>query len=277
MTVQELQERLIDFVLNHPENAIQASYALRPELIGTPFYDAPLLGCAASEDPLFLKIQQDPVILGPMFRLPEQWLPGAKSVLSFFLPYTKEIRDSNRDGLEAPSDQWLHGRIEGQEFLLQASRQLAKWLQEAGYDTIIPAEDPAFCTDRNPNRQALGRPVFTSSWSERHVAFTAGLGTFSLTKHIITEKGVCGRFGSVITTAPLTPTPRPYTDPYEYCTNCGACTHRCPANAISIEEGKNILTCAEFMDINKATYAPRFGCGKCQLAVPCTTRIPRRS
>lgn len=276
MTVQELHEKLSDFVSNHPENAIQASYALSPELVGTPFYDGPLLACADAADPLFRQIQQDPVILGPMFRLPEQWLPGAKSVLSLFLPYSKEIRDSNRDRLETPSNQWLHGRIEGQDFLLLVCRQLAQWLREEGYETMIPAEDPAFRKERDPKRQALGQPVFASNWSERHVAFTAGLGTFSLSKHIITQKGVCGRFGSVITTAPIAPTPRAYTEPYEYCTNCGACVHRCPAHAISVETGKNILTCAEYMDINKATYAPRFGCGKCQLAVPCSTGIPRK-
>ena len=275
MTLQAITEKLAQLVTEHPDNAIQASYALNPTLVGMPFYDAPLLGCAAAEDPLFLQFQTDPVIIGPMFRLPEQWLPGAKSVISFFLPFTEEIRNSNLDNLREPSESWLHGRAEGQDFLMEVCEQLAHWLREEGYEAVIPAGHPDFRTNRDPDRLTLGQPMFTSSWSERHVAFAAGLGTFSLTKHLITEKGVCGRFGSVITTAQFTPTIRQYTEPYEYCTFCGACTRRCPVNAIHVDTGKDMVTCASFMDINKATYAPRHGCGKCQLDLPCTTRIPK--
>ena len=276
MTLQTMAERMTQFVTENPNNAIQASYSLDPCLVGTPYFEAPLIGCACADDPLFRQFQSDPVIIGPMFRLPEEWLPGAKSVISFFLPFTEEIRNSNFDNLEEPSEAWLHGRAEGQNFLMEVCHQLVQWLGEEGYESVIPAGHPDFRTNRDPNRLALGQPMFTSNWSERHVAFAAGLGTFSLTKHIITEKGVCGRFGSVITTAPLTPTIRPYSDPYEYCTFCGACTRRCPVNAIHVDTGKDMVTCATFMDKNKATYTPRHGCGKCQLKLPCTTRRPRK-
>ena len=74
---------------------------------------------------------------------------------------------------------------------------------------------------------------FTSSWSERHVAFVCGLGTFGLSKGLITEKGICGRFGSVVTTAELPRTERPYTGIYEYCIQCRACARNCPVGAIS--------------------------------------------
>ena len=274
MTLQTMTEQLAQFVTRNQNNAIQASYALDPHLAGTPYFEAPLLGCASADDPLFLQFQTDPLIIGNMFRLPEQWLPGAKSVISFFLPFTEEIRNSNWDNLGEPSEAWLHGRAEGQNFLMEVCHQIVHWLSEEGYEAVIPAGHPDFCTSRDPERFALGQPMFTSNWSERHVAFVAGLGTFSLTKHIITEKGVCGRFGSVITTAPITPTVRPYTDPYEYCTFCGACTRRCPVNAIHVDTGKDMIACATFMDKNKATYKPRHGCGKCQLKLPCTTRRP---
>ena len=276
MTLQEITEKLAKFVAEHPNNAIQPSYALDPNLVGMPYYEGPLMGCDAADDPLFLQFQTDPVIIGPMFRLPEQWLPGAKSVISFFLPFTKEIRLSNQDNLEEPSEAWLHGRAEGQNFLIKVCEQLAQWLREEGYEAVVPAGHPDFKTNRDPERWAVGQPLFTSTWSERHVAFAAGLGTFSLTKHLITEKGVCGRFGSVITTAPIAPTPRAYSEPYEYCTFCGACTRRCPVIAIRVDTGKDMLACAAFMDKNKATYAPRHGCGKCQLELPCTTRRPKR-
>ena len=276
MTLQTLTDNLIRFVAESPENAIGASYALDPALVGMPYFDAPLVGCAAAEDPIFSQFQSDPAIIGPMFRLPEQWLPGAKSVISFFMPFTEAIRQTNQDDLSRPSDAWLHGRAEGQDFLMAACQQVAAWLQAEGYDSVIPAGHPDFCSNRDPQRLALGYPMFTSNWSERHVAFAAGLGTFSLTKHLITEKGVCGRFGSVITTAPLTPTPRPYTEPYEYCTFCGACTRRCPVNALNVQTGKDMVACSEFAYKQRERFAPRHGCGKCQLALPCTTKIPAK-
>ncbi|MBQ7778049.1 MAG: 4Fe-4S binding protein [Oscillibacter sp.] len=275
MTLQGLKEKLMRSVLKDPENTIRAAYALRPELAGTPYYEAPMLGCAAADDPLFAQFKADPNIYGSALRLPEEWLPDAKCVISVFLPFAEEVRRSNTPDLEEPSDQWLHGRIEGQAFLEEICRRIAGWLEAEGYQAVIPAIHEDFCIRRDPARKELGQPVFASNWSERHAAFAAGLGTFGLSKHIITEKGVCGRFGSVITDAPLEVTPRPYTEPYEYCTFCGACIRRCPVNAI-FPEGKDVELCSDYVDDTCRRHAPRFGCGKCQLAVPCTTRIPAR-
>lgn len=277
MTLQEVRKVLEQWVAEDPGNAIDRAYALRPELAGIPYFDAPLLGCAAADDPLFVQFQTDPVIYGPVFRLPEEWLPGAQSVLSFFLPYSKPIRDSNRADWDAPSDAWLHGRIEGQALLMKLCNQLAELLQDAGYQAVIPAGHPDLQLVFDPERLERGEPVYVSNWSERHVAYAAGLGTFGLSANIITEKGVCGRFGSVITNAPLSPTPRPYTQPYEYCTFCGACGKHCPADAIAVKPGKDMLACKVFVEGTMKTYAPRYGCGKCQLAVPCETGIPKKT
>jgi len=275
MTVLELSQKLADFVSEHKENHIQSDYALQPEYVGTPIFEAPLMGCAAADDPLFAHMKQRKDIYGPTLRLPEEWLPGAVSVVSFFLPFSRAIRDSNRDDLSRPSDLWLHGRIEGQAFLDRAAVYLAELLREAGGAVVVPAGDPAFSVIRDPARAERGEPPYVSNWSERHAAFTAGLGTFSLSKHLITQKGVCGRFGSVITDLPLPVTPRPYTDPYEYCTFCGACRKRCVVNAIGPQEKDNRI-CSDFQHGIRERFAPRYGCGKCQIAVPCSTRIPRK-
>ena len=273
MTLSELERRLGAFVAEDPGNYVEESYALRPEYVGTPIYEAPLMGCAAADDPLFQYMKESPAVYGPQLRLPEEWLSGAVSVVSFFLPFSKAIRDSNRDDLSRPSDLWLHGRMEGQAFLDRATMHLAELLREAGGRVVIPALDPAFSVIRDPARMDRGEPPFVSNWSERHVAFTAGLGTFSLSKHLITEKGVSGRFGSLITDLPLTVTPRPYTDPYEYCTFCGACRKRCDVGAIGPLEKDNRI-CSAFQHQVRDRFAPRHGCGKCQLSVPCETRRP---
>ena len=107
------------------------------------------------------------------------------------------------------------------------------------------------------------------------MAFVCGMGTFGLSKGLITERGVAGRFGSVIVDAPLEVTPRPYTDIYEYCTKCGACM-RCPAGAITLEEGKSHEKCSAYVHTLRVKYAPRFGCGKCQVKVPCERGIPKK-
>jgi epoxyqueuosine reductase len=91
-----------------------------------------------------------------------------------------------------------------------------------------------------------------SNWSERHVAFVAGLGTFGLHRALITAKGTTVRIGSVITTLVLSPTPRPYTRYDEYCPfltrgTCGACMKRCPPAAIT-ERGKNNNACGDYID-----------------------------
>lgn len=277
MTLQEFRERFMLFVTEHPENTIQARYALRPELAGTPYFDAPLVGCAAADDPLFTLYKTDPKVLGPLFRTPKEWMPESVSVLTFFFPYTQEIRDSNRPDPVVPSDEWLHARVEGHKFMMSACREAAEWLRNEGYRAIVPVDSPDFETSRKPERLALGEPAYTSSWSERHAAYAAGLGTFGLSKHIITEKGVCGRICSIITDAPLEVTPRPYTDPYEYCTFCGACGVRCPVNSIDVEKGKDVITCSLFSKKSKELYKPRSGCGKCQQNVPCESGIPGRN
>ena len=106
----------------------------------------------------------------------------------------------------------------------------------------------------------------------------AGLGTFGLSVHLITAKGVSGRIGSIITDAEIEPTPRLYGDDvYAYCISCGACAAMCPVDALDLKTGKDFQTCWEYLEETKIRFKPRYGCGKCQLTVPCEKGIPVRS
>ncbi len=58
-------------------------------------YDAPLIGYAAADDALF-DSYTDAGIIGPVFLSPLQWLPGAKTIISYFMPFAREISESNR-------------------------------------------------------------------------------------------------------------------------------------------------------------------------------------
>lgn len=220
------------------------------------------IGVADSQDPLFMKLKEQDVI-GSHHMTPKEWFSEAVAVISFFLSFTEEVRESNHIARE-PSRKWLFGRIEG-EIMNKGVRQfVADQVEKDGGKALIPTMDQRFSVI---NRR--------SNWSERHVAYIAGLGTFGLSKSFISEKGSAGRIGSVIVNLPYPVTKRRYTDIYQNCNQCGRCIVRCPAQAID-EEGKKHEPCSLFLDETKVKYAPRYGCGKCQTAVPCEYKIPTK-
>ena len=94
------------------------------------------------------------------------------------------------------------------------------------------------------------------------------------------------RTGSVVARIALPPTPRPYADHRAYCLyfaqgTCGKCIDRCPARAIT-EAGHDKEKCRQHLgrsrEYVKATYKfEGYGCGLCQVGVPCEAGIPVRS
>lgn len=260
-----------EIFLDGPANFVHARDALRPELAGMRIYEYPLFGAASALDPLFEELRR-PGVLHPEAMLPARWVEGAKSVISFFLPFTERIVSSNIGG-EAPSDEWLHGRIEGQIALCALGELLKAALEKEGFAAAFPAADPRF---------RMIEP-YASNWSERHAAYICGLGTFGMSKGLITERGTAGRFGSLITDAEIPPTPRKYAGPFDNCTACGGCQALCPAKAIDKSRGmafaKDQKLCGAY--VNKTRRPPhgpdarvRYGCGKCQAGVPCSRGLP---
>lgn len=273
-TREEILSALTRLMQTCPGNVVDLPAEQRTVTI----FETPLAGSAAADDPIFLKYKL-PEVIGPEWMSPEEWLPGARSVVSFFFPFTDEIRSSERAVLtDETSEAWLYARIEGQAFLESLMEKLAAVLTDAGLQVCVPMLDPRFGTIRNvvPREDVEDLKVI-SAWSERHAAFACGLGTFGMSRGIITEKGMAGRFASLITDAGIPPKERPYTGIYEYCIRCGACSRRCPVNAIPEGEIKNNLKCSGRMDDSKKRYAPRYGCGKCQTCVPCEFRNPSRA
>lgn len=275
MDMGRLHSAACDFVRHTALNRVRAEDAMREDLVGLPLFEQPLLAVGAACDPLFAALRQENVVHSDTW-LPQQWNSHAVSVVSFFLPFTEDVRKPNRQANAVPSDTWLHGRMEGQDLVEALGRHLCVLLEGAGHSAVFPTTDSRFGMVA-PRR---------SNWSERHVAYICGLGTFGMCKGIITAKGMAGRLGSLLTSCPLPTTPRPYTDIYEYCSRCGLCAQRCPAGAIdaarSMHEAKAHAPCASFLDEVRAwpprgaSARVRYGCGKCQVGVPCEARIPRR-
>ena len=304
LTKSDLLLAATRFLDKSPANYLDKDVALRPDLAGMRIYDAPLMGVAAAGDPLWVQMQAIEAV-GPRFMLPEAWLPGALSVISFFLPFTAAVVEANRkEPLEIPPE-WLHGRIEGQQALNAMIAGVLQLLEGAGYAGLAPSVDERFSSglkeivqvqgqSQSPGQDTAGQsgaaqdssgqdntgqsgaahPGYTSAWSERHVAYVCGLGTFGLSRCLITARGAAGRIGSIVTTMALEADVRPYDRYDQYCTYCGACAPRCPSHAIDLQKGKDMAACAAFQQACMKKYTPRYGCGKCSVGVPCTTGIP---
>lgn len=276
MNKEDLVKMALDFTTNAEENYISSQEALSEKLIGMQMFEAPLCAVGSASDAMFSRLKEADAV-GAHFLLPSEWLTGARSVITFFFPFTEAVRTSNDQNKKWPSDEWLHSRIEGQVFINHFILALQKKLLADGYESVIPSLDSRFWAKTEYN-EATAHPEasFTSNWSERHVGFVCGLGTFGLSQGLITEKGIAGRLVSIITQLELPADSRKYTDRYEYCIRCGACIRKCPADAISLETGKSHPLCSAFLHGTQKKYAPRYGCGKCQCAVPCDKKIPAR-
>jgi epoxyqueuosine reductase QueG len=254
-------------------NFIGKDTALRADLAGMRIFEEPLAGFAESGDSYFTRLK-NPEIIGSHFIMPGEWLPGAKTVISLFLPFTDQVKRANRVNMDWPADEWLHARVEGQAFIAEFCQYMRERITGEGFRCVVPLLDERFATGNPEIKDKTRQGYYTSNWSERHAAYGCGLGTFGLSRGLITRKGIAGRYASLITDAPFEPSPRGYTGIYDYCIRCGACARNCPAGAISPEGGKNHPPCSEFVNLTMKKHHPRYGCGKCQVNVPCESRIP---
>ncbi len=254
-------------------------------------FDEPLVKFADGGDSIFAEYK---TIIAPTHLTPREALakayskspedmPARLSVVSWILPITDKTRKSNRSETLTPSRLWSHTRWYGEQFNDAMREHVVELLSEVGYLAVAPAIQPYFKTETNEK----GR---YSNWSERHIAYAAGHGTFSLSDGFITERGVAHRCGSVVTDLMLPASPRTVKNPYSNCLfyvdgSCKACIARCPAGAIT-EEGHDKIKCQAYMHSISIGYSPRareydddvsvYGCGLCQVKVPCEYRIPAK-
>jgi len=269
-----------NFIEQSPENTLQNPAADRA-------FDSPLVGFAGGDDPIF-EAYKDHV--GPFHWTPleifSQSFPGLTvtagelTVISWVLPQTKETKADNRKESFYPAERWARARIFGEEVNVKLRKLVVAALAEKGFEAVAPQLAPQW--DRKKSEQF----VYASTWSERHAAYAAGLGTFGLCDGLITPVGKAMRVGSVVARISIPPTTRPYSDHHAYCLFftqgiCGKCIPRCPVGALS-EAGHDKLKCRVHVrptseDYVKANFGfDGYGCGLCQTGVPCESKIPTK-
>jgi epoxyqueuosine reductase QueG len=195
-----------------------------------------------------------------------------------------------------PPDIYMLARNLGEPFLSDLHARMVRFFSELGFRAVGPAISGVY-------RVHWQEKPFSAyaNWSERHAAFAAGLGTFSLHEGMITEAGCNVRFASLITDAPLPVTPRKDDDPYANCLHyakgaCGKCIAKCPAGAVTTA-GHDKLACRKYyggvvtemalksplkaflrpeQQVSGGKTIPTYhvGCALCQFGVPCTRRNP---
>lgn len=272
-----VREEIVRFVMTSPENLQEDG--------DTPYFEEPLVGFAAADDPLFLEYK---ITIGDFHLTPREFfseLTGQKSpvkgtVISWVLPMVEATRKSNRTEDLWPSRSWARTRHFGEALNCSLRRHLVEYLRHKGYQALAPQLSEGWKPVDTPSGPS-------SSWSERHAAYAAGLGTFSLNDALITPRGIAHRLGSVITDLTLTPTP--ITAPH-YRWNClrfrnggcGVCISRCPVGAIS-DAGHDKTVCRDYVygavpeAVAEKYGAPATGCGLCQVKIPCESCIPATS
>lgn len=259
------------------------------EEINGHYFEEPVINFASPEDPLFKEYKK---IIGDQHFTPKEAFELAfgkgsyngGTVISIVLPINEKIRKSNRLQKEWASREWVLTRTFGDEIFIKEkfAEYLENYLIKIGYKTVVPYISDWFKIERTD----LGA---TSNWSERHIAYAAGLGTFSINDAFITEKGIAIKLISAVTELKLVPDIRIAKNHTENCllcskNICGACIKRCPVNAIS-KSGHDKIKCMLYVygeesrklaESYGASLRAGSGCGLCQTGVPCEEKNPVR-
>jgi ferredoxin len=252
-----------------------------------PAWGEPIVGFSNGADRLYAFYKMD---IGDFFRSPLEFLlhqyPNSNfkadkiTVISWILPQTAATKKDHRYETHFPSERWARSRIFGEEYNNKLRQHMIDFLHNDGVEAVAPLLSPLW------ERKMSPQYGYASTWSERHAAYAAGLGTFGLCDGLITPVGKAMRTGSIVANLYIEPTERSYDHHHAYClfyTNgaCGKCIERCPIGAIT-ERGHDKVICSKYLRMTKH-YVQRhygfngYGCGLCQTNVPCESGIPEGS
>jgi len=224
----------------------------------------PIIGYADVQDELFLKLKE---VISPSHYTPTELLDTARTVVTYFLPFDERIPRSNPHGYYA-SREWEVAYVETNQLIRTINQHLAQALEAKGYKSVVL-----------PPTHNFDEEKLISDWSHKHIAYISGLGKFGLHHMLITSEGSSGRLGSLITEAPIEPTPRSSAEEgclYNHNKTCLVCVKRCPSGALT-ENGFDRHKCYALL-LENAEKNKDLGladaCGKCISMVPCSFTDP---
>jgi epoxyqueuosine reductase QueG len=223
-------------------------------------YRQPLAAFAAASDPGFADLRW---LASAEHMLPEDLLPGARSIVSFFLPFAPWVVEANARHRDRVAREWAMAYRETNALIDQITAHLGEALVGEG---IRAAAEPA--------THNFDPVTLVSRWSHKSVAVVAGLGSFGLHQMVITDAGCAGRFGSLVLDAdlPVLEAERRERCLYFHDGSCLECVARCPASALDAEAPLDKQTCHEHLHSVAEVYQA-LGlvdvCGKCAIG-PCS-------
>lgn len=223
------------------------------------YFRKPLVGFSSADDPLYGHIIKT---VGPHHWRPQQFLPKVKTVISFFIPFQKELVRLNK-GTGPVSDSWGLAYLAANALINSINDNLVELLIGLGADSSsVPAT------------HTFDAQTLKAAWSHRSAAFVSGLGRFGLNRMLITRLGCAGRYGTVFTEADL---PASQRSDAEYCLyykngGCRACLEACPAVSLRADDFDRhkcyarLLSNSEYLNLGGQVADV---CGKCVVAGPC--------
>ncbi|MCW4049687.1 MAG: epoxyqueuosine reductase [Candidatus Bathyarchaeota archaeon] len=270
-------EKIVKDYIAGPENTLE-------KWDDEPAWAEPIVGFSSGADPLYTFYKKD---IGSFYVMPDEFLSHAYpdkqfdaaklTVISWILPQTEATKHDHRKETHFPSERWARSRILGEKVNVKLREHVVQALNDAGIEAVAPMLSPLW------KGATSEKYLYASTWSERHAAYAAGLGTFGLSDALITPKGMAHRAGSVVANIKITPSERVYENHNAYCLflvngSCGKCIERCPIGAIT-EKGHDKQLCNKYVAMTRK-YVSRhyafdgYGCGFCQTDVPCESGIP---
>lgn len=223
----------------------------------------PIVGFADAYDPIFEKLKE---VAFEEHITPKDILEDAQTVIAYFLPFEDWIANSNIEG-RMSSEEWAKAYIETNTLIAKINDDLIAFFKNIGHHA------GKLAPEKNMDYEAL-----KSVWSNRHVAYIAGLGKFGLNNMLITEKGCCGRLGNIVTSFKIEATVRSEEENclYKHNKSCSICLDRCVNEALLLDKFDR-FKCYEMCQENEEIYR-HLGqaeiCGKCLVGLPCSLVNP---
>mgnify|MGYP001814151824 FL=1 len=142
MILNDLSQRLIDYVAVYPEKYNQIA-----------IWREPITACAPADD-RFHRLKE---IIVPDHALPQDLLPGAKTVVVWFIPFKRHIQMDNTGG-DRPSLSWGRAYLSTNDMILRTGRAMKAMIEDTGRKAALTPATHNFDKER-----------LVSRWSHKHL------------------------------------------------------------------------------------------------------------